>query len=126
MRKKRARRFSPRYGVTQLAIEEEAKELHREMEDYLIQSQAELDKTLKERHKSWTEADATVEYLVRQLPDRERSVIQCLLVRDMYQLLELYRQHLNSLTQDPSLTRPITAVDDDERLTPFSEWLFPA
>lgn len=126
MPRKRVRRFTPRYGVSRITIEEEAKELHREMEDYLISSTTELNKTLSKLRTAWTEADATVEHLVGRLPERERLAILCLLVRDAYQLSELYREHLNSLAT--AIPAPISAIppDDEERVTPFSEWLFPA
>lgn len=119
----RARRFEPRFGVSRLAIDAEAQYLAREVEDYRTYSLSELREKLQERRSTWKQVDASVAHLVPRLPERERLILQCLLVRDVRHVLELYLTHLRS--HAPEETPPLQAAPTAEvPPTPFSECLF--
>jgi hypothetical protein len=122
-RTKQARRFEPRYGVSQVAIDVEAQHLARELDDYLVYSLNDLRDKLEKRRAGWKQADERVQQLVVRLPERERLVVQCLLVRDVYHIFELYLTYLTS--HEPEGTAPLNAPKpSDTPATPFSEWLF--
>src|SRR5437016_12000464 len=91
-RTKRVRRFEPRFGVSQAAVEAEAKEVARELESYLLLSLNDLREKLRERQETWAFADGGLKVILRELPERERLAFQCMLFRDFYHMLELYAE----------------------------------
>jgi hypothetical protein len=127
-RKKLIRRFEPRYGVSQQMLEMEAKYVGREMEDYLLLSANDLQEKLTRLRQEWTQADQVLGNVVGGLGEREKLAVQCLIVRDMYHLLELYCTHLRTSVGTPApASSPRRRTDTSapsERILPFSEWLF--
>ena len=129
-RKKLIRRCEPRYGVSEEILATEALYVAREVDDYRILSVAELNKKLAERQSLWLKADGSLQVQVEVLPERERQIVHCLLVRDIYHLLELYATYLRNAFPGASGTvssEPEPRADEEkaeERSVPFSEWLF--
>jgi hypothetical protein len=132
-KKKSIRRFEPRYGVNQTMIEIEGKYVTREFEDHLLLSADDLSERLKQLRERYHQSDATAEFFVHSLSERESLAIQCLLVRDFYHLLELYNHCLAIMRPDrleaPAPTPPLPAkrvelVEGEKKMVPFSEWLF--
>lgn len=118
--KTKVRRFDPWGGVTRPMIEAEAKHIAREMEDYLLLSLNDLKEKLSTRGQQWNQADESLHAVVSLLPDRERLALQCMLVRDLMLLLELYLEHVR--TTQSEAPAPVTPTDAPR--APFSEWLF--
>jgi hypothetical protein len=123
-KKKSIRRFEPRFGVTRLMIETEAKALAREAEEYHLRSITELNDVLRERRKAWKQADDTLRQILDGIADREHLALQCLLFRDFYHMLELYLEHARA--QPLHGLQRAAHVTADAEMTPFSESLFPA
>jgi hypothetical protein len=119
-RKKSMRRFDPRSCVSRVMIEAEAVAVAREADDYKLQSLSKLKEILAERRKLWQQTDESLRQLLSVMSKRDRLVIQCLIFRDFYHLLELFLEHAR--TQPVSGTAGNTT--DDEAATPFSEMLF--
>lgn len=129
-RKKLIRHFEPRYGVSREMVDVEAKSVVREHEDYLTLATNDMRQKLHELRGKWSEADQTAEMLVRCLPEREALAFQCLLVRDLFLVLELYgsclRAKREELGEQPVIPAPAPPPGPKmtEKLLPFSEWLF--
>ena len=122
-RRRQARRFEPRYGVSRAAIDAEASFLTREVQDYLVYSLNDLRQRVVERRSTWQQSDEHLKCLVLKLPERERLAVQCLLSRDAHHLAELYLSYLGSHV--PEETAPLTPPEPTSiSVTPFSEWLF--
>ena len=130
----RIRRFDPWGGVSRHMIEAEAKHVAREMQDYLLLSINDLKAKLSDRGSRWHHADEALHAVVMELPERDRVAVQCLLVRDMMFLLELYLEYVRGTqpegpspppkAQTASVATPLGAGAGDGRCAPFSEWLF--
>lgn len=116
------RRFEPRCGVTRPMIEAEAKYVGREMESYLRLSTSDLRQKLLERGEAWHHADEALHASVLGLAEHERLALQCLLVRDLHFILELYLEHLR--TCQPEAPPPMKPQEIGVPRQPFGEWLF--
>jgi hypothetical protein len=128
-RKKLVRRFEPRYGVSEDMLAAEAQYLGREVEDYRVYALADLKKMLSDRQGQWLKADGTLQVQFEVLPERERLIVQCLLVRDVYHLLDLYQVYIRGAF--PGAAGVIPAEPEErakeeigDRPVPFSGWLF--
>jgi hypothetical protein len=117
-RPRRLRRFDPFGGVSQHIVDLEASYVSREAADYRLQSLNQLREWLDERRRHWSAANASLAKLVEHCSDREQLIVQCLLVRDLHHLLELYLAYLRR--EAPEDTSPGTT----EVELPFNEWLF--
>jgi hypothetical protein len=109
-------------------LEVESAYVAREKEDYLLLSTEELRGRLASLRKSWKAADAVLEHAFCALLERDLLAVSCLVVRDLYLVLELHCTHLGRLTGASPTEAPSTppaASDISERTTaPFNEWLF--
>jgi hypothetical protein len=123
-RPKRARRFEPRYGVSREILECEAKYVAREVEDYLLLSLDDLKTRVEKVWKAWEQADQTLEGRFANLGDSERLALQCLIVRDMYHLMELYLTHFSSAQPHADSRATADRASVVEKMLPHSEWLF--
>jgi hypothetical protein len=131
-RRTKVRRFEPRYGVSQAALEVEAGDVAREAEDYAVLAQADLAAMRVERHATCEETWQHVVVLLSPLSEKDVRILHCLLFRDLYHVLELYRTHVRG-TQ-PEMAPPAAApsrksassppVPQQVALERFSEWLF--
>lgn len=130
--RKLARRFEPRYGVSQSIVEHEAKWLAREFEDVLIGSNNEIRERLDKIKQKLVTSDANVQLQIRSLPEREAVAIRCLLARDLYHLSALYEQFFRDYdgrtqTVSPAaVEQATTAAAQAPPSVPsaFKEWLF--
>jgi len=116
------RRFEPLYGVSRPMIEAEAKHLAREVESYLRLSLTDLRQKLTERGEKWNHADEALHAVVLTLPERDRLAVQCLLVRDLHHILELYLEYARRC--QPEAPAPLKPAEVDVPRQPFGEWLF--
>ncbi len=121
-RKQKVRRFDPGFHcVSQLSLEEEARFLHREVENSLIASPAELDKLRIERHTHCEQSWQHLCCLLAHVAEKDRRVLQALLFRDLWFVVELYRTYLKANAEDAPPIRqhakPSTALE-------FSDFLF--
>jgi hypothetical protein len=131
-RKKLARRFEPRYGVSQTMLDAESKYIGRELEDYLLQSTNELRETLAKRQALIGTAEEELQVAFRPLPDRERLALRCMFARDCWHMAMLYKQFLNqpdtvvATATGPSSPAPEELDKHDEPLPilPFKATLF--
>lgn len=102
-------------------LEAEAKCVGREVENYLRLSLSDLRQKLADRGAAWNKADEALHTVVLGLPERERLAVQCILVRDLHHILELYLEYVR--TCQPEAPLPMAPVPEVPR-QPFSEWLF--
>lgn len=129
-RKKTIRRFEPKYGVSEEILSFEAQYVGQEADDYRTYAVTDLKTMLAERQRQWLRADGTLQVQFEAMPERERLIVQCLLVRDIYHLLELYVTYLHSAFPGASgsiAAEPEPRVKEEkteDRPVPFSEWLF--
>ena len=77
-RRKLARRFEPRGGVSQSMVEAEARYVARELEDYLLLSIKDLRQKLAERHRKTADLETHLQSVFSALPDRERLALRTL------------------------------------------------
>ena len=89
-RKKLIRHFESRYGVSQEMVDVEATYIAREHQDYMLLATNDLKERLVKLRTKWQQADGQAEMLIQSLPERDALAFQCLLVRDLYLVLELY------------------------------------
>ncbi len=132
-RKKLIRRFEPRYGVSREMIDLEAKYVAREVEDFQLLAQNDLRERLDKVRQAWKQADETLERHVCVLPEHQKLAVQCIVVRDLCHLMELYCASLKvSVLADaathPAASRPQSPTPPNEpvkeKMLPFSNWLF--
>jgi hypothetical protein len=126
-RKKLIRRFEPRYGVSREMVEIESKYVVRELEDRSVMSVADLQYKLAKLKAAWQQADQVVEHTMRLLDERTQIAVQCLIVRDIYHVMELYASVIRSLSPelaDIPLNKPIPTTPVKDKKLPWSEWLF--
>src|SRR4051812_17142469 len=94
-RQKEARRFDARHHcISATTMETEAQALVREVQDYAVLSGAEFNNQRAERHALTEQTWQHLVLLLGDLPERDRRVIQTLLFRDLYFVVELYRTYL--------------------------------
>lgn len=93
-RRKLARRFEPRYGVSQSTIDLEATYLAREMEDYLLLSLTDLEEKVASLRSSVSTTHDELSALTEALPERERLAMLTIMYRDFHHLGALYRTYL--------------------------------
>jgi hypothetical protein len=127
-RRKLARRFEPRYGVSQAMLETEATWLAREADDHAVHSTSDLRDYLAKFRKSIDEDEPDVRARVRRLSESHQLILRGLLARDFWYLVKLYQCYLCSLPAEAIVSPPSSPQTDEdedaERLVPFSEWLF--
>jgi hypothetical protein len=122
-RKKTARRFDPFYPVTTAAMEYEAQHLHREVDNYSTFSPADVEKRRVERHANMEHTWQHVCLLIESKPERDQRVLQALMFRDLWYVLELYKTFLQP---DPTHAVPTVSLPKKapKSALPFSEFLF--
>jgi hypothetical protein len=91
-----ARRFEPRYGVTQPMVDMEAKWVERELEDQLVFSINELRKKLAGTQAEVASAEGGLAATLSRLPDRERLALKYMVARDVFHMAKLYETFLRS------------------------------
>ncbi len=130
-RRKLARRFEPRYGVSQSMVETEVKWVQRELEDHLLLSITDLRKRLSEIGNKVSLAEQSLRSSLNRLPDRERLALKCMLARDIFHIAALYETSLRSTraVEEATGTSVPTAEEKDANDEPqpvlvFSESLF--
>jgi hypothetical protein len=131
-RRKLARRFEPRYGVSQTMLEVECKYVGHEFEDYLLQSTNELRERLAKLKTLIGTAEEELHAAFSPLPDRERLALRCMFARDCWHMAMLYNQYLKQPdTAVAAATGPSSpaAEELDEHnepvpILPFNETLF--
>jgi hypothetical protein len=128
MSKRKNRRFDyPRFGVGESAIQEESKELRREMDDYSLPSNNERKEMLDERQKGCRHAVALLNLHMDRLPERERAAFQCIMFRDCLLLLTLYTEFLKGVPKHEAVSvapAPSPVLAQGDSAEPFTEWLF--
>jgi tetrahydromethanopterin S-methyltransferase subunit B len=120
-RRKLARRFEPRYGVSEMMLETEAGYVAREMSDYLLLSINELKAKLAERQELARQSEVVLRNYVESLPEREAIAIQAMMVRDFYHIAELHLMYLRQAFPAPAA---VPAKSVEAVALPFTEYLF--
>lgn len=122
-RKTTARRFEPRYGVSQAGLEVEAGYLGYEFDDWAILAPADVAAKRSECHANCEHDWQHLRMILEGSPERDRRVLQAMLFRDIYLLLELYLTYLRIKHPEmlnASSSPPKTPASPLE----FSEFLF--
>jgi hypothetical protein len=91
-RRRLARRFEPRYGVSEYMVQQEAVWLARELDDHLLWSTLQLQERLARLHPRTIAADANIQLQIESLPQRESLALRSMLARDFYHVLALYEK----------------------------------
>ncbi len=108
-----ARRFEPRYGVSQVMLDAEAKWVGRELDDYLLSSISELREKLRERQAGFAAAEEQLAAHLTSLPDRERLALKCMLARDAFHIAKLYETFLRSASAVEQVTGTSTPTPEE-------------
>ena len=105
-------------------IECEAGALGREVEDREVLAASEVEQKRSEVHAAAMHAWEHLVVLTQNIPERDRALIQSLLFRDFYHILEVYLAHVRAMgPPSVSLPRP-SAAPKDTPPAEFTEWLF--
>jgi hypothetical protein len=122
-RKKTARRFDPFYPATVAAMEAEAEHVRREADDYAVMAPADVEKFRVERHANLKTTWRHLNLIMEAMPERDQRIVQSLLFRDLWYVLELYKTYLQPICREiaPTATPPIKAK---RAPLAFSEFLF--
>lgn len=123
-RRKLARRFEPRYGVSQSTIDLEATYLAREMEDYLLLSLTDLEEKVASLRSSVSTMHDELGALTEALPERERLAMLTLMYRDFHHLGALYRTYLTAGAHAPVADTRSQPKATPPLPLPFRESLF--
>lgn len=134
-RKKLARRFEPRFGVSQIMLDIEAGWIAKELEDYLLASLSDLRGKLQERQNLLTICDETLSKKLSALPEREQLALRCMLARDFHHIGQLYETYFRSRQQSQAtssscgIVHPVkinqsSAQPAIKSILPFKESLF--
>ncbi len=129
-RPKLARRFEPRFGVSQAMLETESRYVGKELEDYLLLSLTELREKLKERQTNLEREEGILQESLCLLPDHHRLALRTMLSRDLIHIAMLYEEFLRSLPEDQKVGRPrsvpeeLTTQEEPRPVLTFSQWLF--
>jgi hypothetical protein len=130
-RRNLARRFLPRYGVSQSMLEHEATYVAREAEDCSVRSTNELRERLEGFRRSIRQDEADVVARIGGLPEHQQLILRCMLARDFWHIVKLYQCYLCCRTLAPPVPNVVVTdppespeTERAEGLTPFSEWLF--
>jgi hypothetical protein len=111
-RRNLARRFEPRYGVSQSMLDIEAKYVGRELNDYLIHSTNELKEKLSSRQKLIETAEQELSAKFAMLPTRERIALRAMFTRDCWHMAALYLTAVDSRKFDVDTTPPRLAAEE--------------
>ena len=124
-RRKLARRFEPRYGVSQSTIDVETTYVAREVEDWLLLSTGELEQKLAKNRKAVDELQQEVSLLLDGLPERHQLVVRNMLHRDVYHIAVLYRTFMRTDPVSQLMSTPSVPSEAVEPMPlPFREFLF--
>ena len=130
-RRNLARRFEPRYGVSNSMLDMEVSYVRREAEDYRLFSTNDLLERLKDRHRDLTVVEAELEFSLKRLSDRDRLIVRNLIARDFWHIAKLFEKYLRSDDVEPVESNTgrhneILVNEDAEpvALIPFKETLF--
>ena len=123
-RRNRARRFEPRYGVSQATLDVEAGYLTHEADDYSVFAPSDLDAKRIERHANGKHCWEHLQKLLESLGEQDQRIIHCLFFRDIHQLLELYLTYIRpKVSSAPTASLPLPKRNKPESAY-FNEWLF--
>jgi hypothetical protein len=131
-RKKLARRFEPRGGVSLSMIDAECRYVGQELGDYLLLSINDLREKLDQRQRNIAEFEPQLQELFASLADRERLALRCMLARDISHIATLYITFLRGANapQTTGTVNPqpeeLNEENEPRPVLPFSEWLFKA
>jgi hypothetical protein len=128
-RKQMARRFEPRYGISEPMLEVEAGYVAREVEDYRVYSINDLREKLADWQVKLTTAESNLSFSIRRLSDQERLILRCMVARDIWHIAQLYQRYFQSDSPD-GVTGNSTEIIEEYRndepvpVLPFQETLF--
>lgn len=124
-RKNLARRFDPRGGVSQIVLDEEARHLAQELEDYTMLSTMNLNQMLDERRGKLDILQQELQPLIDGLAERTQLAVLSVLYRDFAHMAALYLAYLRPKDDDPAPGHAATlATKPAPAPVPFREWLF--
>jgi hypothetical protein len=109
-------------------VDAEAQRVQAEYSEYLKLSDGDLTQELYDLQVKWNVADHAVRSLICRLPEHEALAFHCLLVRDLFLLMELYRTCLKTATDAlsgpaavPRIQTPGAVIEHGSSTT---GWLF--
>ncbi len=124
-RKNLARRFDPRGGVSQTAIDEEARHLAQELEHYTVLSINDLNQMLAERRHKLDILQQELQPLIDGMSERMQLAVLSVLYRDFAHMAALYVSYLKPKEDGSSPRHEGTlATKPAPAPLPFREWLF--
>ena len=123
-RKKLLRRFDPRGVVSQIVVDEEAKHVAREAENYAVLARSDVETKLVERHANAEHCWRHLQELLSRTAEHERVIIRCLLFRDLYHILELYLAYVRTVQPERAAAPVTPGAVPTEAEEKFAEWLF--
>jgi len=128
-RRNLARRFEPRYGVSDPMLEMEVSYVKHEVEDYRLYSMSELENRLTDRHRDLITVEAELEFSLKQLSDRDRLIVRNLIARDFWHIAKLFEKYLRSDEIEPFEPNTGKFIDIEVNaepvgIIPFKETLF--
>jgi hypothetical protein len=122
-RQRKGRRFDPHFPISKATIQEESKYLGREVEDYEVIAPADVQTKLVERHANCENTWNHLCLMIEAMPERDQRIVQAMMFRDLWYVLELYKTYLQPICQEisPNSKPPIKA-----KTAPlaFTEFLF--
>lgn len=121
-KQRRARRFDPHYPISASSMEAEAEYVRREVDDYSVLAPSDVETWRAERHANCVTTWQSISLITEAIAERDRRIIQALLFRDLWYVLELYKTHLQPICRELPAAPPKPAKKSTP--LPFSDFLF--
>lgn len=121
-KQRRARRFDAHSPISTSSMEAEAEYVRREVEDYAVLAPSDVETWRTERHANCANTWKHILLIVAALPERDRRVVQALVFRDLWYVLELYKTYLQPARQN--LPASPSMPSEASIPSPFSDFLF--
>lgn len=123
-RRSKARRFDPFYPISDSTLATEAEHVRREFDNYARLAVSEIDSKRAERFDLCRNSWEQLCVLLQSIKERDRRIVQALMFRDLWYVLQLYKTYLSLDVGDQRPATTLPSKTQPAEPLKFSEWLF--
>ena len=122
-KERKARRFDQHFPISAISMEAEAEYVRREVDNYAVLAASDVEKWRMERHANCQNTWKHLCLILEAMPEKDRRVLQALMFRDLWYVLELYKTYLHPIVQQ-MLAEPRSQSPSAMSSSAFNEFLF--